>query len=328
MKAIVLTKYGTANDLQLEERETPTPGNHEVLVKIHASSVNSWDWDLIQGIPFANRAMFGLFKPKTGKIGIDIAGRVETVGKSVTRLQSGDEVFGDISACGMGAFAEYLCVSEKALSRKPASLTFQQAAAIPHTATLAWQGLVDKGNIQEGMKVLINGAGGGAGSFGVQIAKQVGAEVTAVDSPEKLDMLRSIGADHVIDYTKEDFTKDGAIYDLILDVVTYRSIFDYKRALAPKGRYVMLGGGSYNRVYQTALLGPLISIAGNKKMGILMHEPNKGLDQVTELLENGKVVPVIDKCYPLSKAAVALSYFGSGQARGKVIITMEHAEED
>ncbi len=323
MKGIVFTKYGSPDSIQLKELEKPTPGNDEILVKVHASSVNSWDWDLVQGIPIFNRTMFGFFKPKTGKLGIDIAGTVEAVGKNATRFQQGDEVFGDISACGMGAFSEYVCVAENALTPKPGNMTFQQAAAVPHTATLAWQGLVDKGKIQEGHKVLINGAGGGSGTFGLQIAKHFGAEVTAVDHPAKKDMLLTLGADRFIDYTSEDFAADGPVYDLILDVVTHRSIFDYKRALAPGGCYVMLGGGSYNRVYQTILLGPLISLTGNKKMDVLMHEPNMGLSRVTELLEAEKLVPVIDKTFPLSEVAKALGYFGKGQAKGKIVITME-----
>ncbi len=323
MKAITFSKYGPPDDLQYDEVEKPSPKDDEVLIKVHAASINSWDWDLVRGIPFPNRMMYGLMRPKKIPIpGIDMAGQIEQIGRNVKKFKPGDEVFGDLSGCNMGAFAEFVCAHEKALSKKPAGMSFEQAAAIPHTATLAWQGLCEKGQIREGMKVLINGAGGGSGTFGVQIAKHFGAEVTGVDNPEKLDMLRSIGADHVIDYTTEDFAKDGEIYDLILDVVTYRTIFDYKRAMAPNGRYVMLGGGSYGRVYQTIFLGPLISRTGNKKMVVLMHEPNRGLDEVTKLLEAGKVVPVIDRRYPLSEVPDALRYFGEGKARGKVVITM------
>jgi NADPH:quinone reductase-like Zn-dependent oxidoreductase len=274
-----------------------------------------------------NRLVFGVLKPKTKILGCDIAGRVEAVGRNVKQFQPGDEVFGDISGCGWGGFAEYVCASENALALKSAGMTFEQAAAVPQAGLLALQGLRDKGQIQKGQKVLINGAGGGAGTFAVQIAKSYGAEVTGVDSTGKLDMLRSIGADHVIDYTQEDFTKNGQHYDLVLDVVTYRSIFDYKRVLSPKGIYVMLGGGSWARVYQTMFLGPWISMTGSKKMGILMHKPNKGLAFMKELLEAGKVVPVIDKRYPLSKVPEALRYFGKGDAKGKVVITVENNDK-
>jgi NADPH:quinone reductase-like Zn-dependent oxidoreductase len=327
MKAIVCTKYGPPEVLKLEEVAKPTPKDNEVLVKIHAASINSWDWGLLRGTPFMNRLVFGLLKPKTKILGCDIAGRVEAVGRNVKQFQPGDEVFGDISGCGWGGFAEYVCASENALALKSAGMTFEQAAAVPQAGLLALQGLRDKGHIQKGQKVLINGAGGGAGTFAVQIAKSYGAEVTGVDSTGKLDMLRSIGADHVIDYTQEDFTKNGQHYDLVLDVVTYRSIFDYKRVLSPKGIYVMLGGGSWARVYQTMFLGPWISMTGSKKMGILMHKPNKGLAFMKELLEAGKVVPVIDKRYPLSKVPEALRYFGKGDAKGKVVITVENNDK-
>jgi NADPH:quinone reductase-like Zn-dependent oxidoreductase len=327
MKAIVYTKYGPPEVLKLEEVAKPTPKDNELLIKIHAASINSWDWDLLRGTPFMNRLMFGVLKPKTKILGCDIAGRVEAVGRNVKQFQPGDEVFGDISGCGWGGFAEYVCASENALALKSAGMTFEQAAAVPQAGLLALQGLRDKGQIQPGQKVLINGAGGGAGTFAVQIAKSYGAEVTGVDSTGKLDMLRSIGADHVIDYTQEDFTKNGQRYDLILDVAAYRSIFDYKRVLSPKGIYVMLGGGSWARVYQAIFLGPLLSITGSKKMGILMLKPNKDLAFMKELVAAGKVVPVIDKRYPLSKVPEALRYFGKGEAKGKVVITVENNDK-
>jgi NADPH:quinone reductase-like Zn-dependent oxidoreductase len=327
MKAIVCTKYGPPEVLKLEEVAKPTPKDNEVLVKIHAASINSWDWGLLRGTPFMNRLVFGVLKPKTKILGCDTAGRVEAVGRNVKQFQPGDEVFGDISGCGFGGFAEYVCASENALALKSAGMTFEQAAAVPQAGLLALQGLRDKGQIQEGQKVLINGAGGGAGTFAVQIAKSYGAEVTGVDSTGKLDMLRSIGADHVIDYTQEDFTKKGQHYDLVLDVVTYRSIFDYKRVLSPKGIYVMLGGGSWARVYQAIFLGPLLSITGSKKMGILMLKPNKDLAFMKELVEAGKVKPVIDKRYPLSEVPEALRYFGKGEAKGKVVITVENNDK-
>jgi NADPH:quinone reductase-like Zn-dependent oxidoreductase len=328
MKAIVYHKYGSPDVLKLEEVQKPTPSDDEVLIKVHAASVNSWDWGLLRGKPFLNRLIVsGLFKPKYKILGCDIAGRIEGAGRNVKHYQPGDEIFGDLTEFGFGAFAEYVCVPENALTLKPASMTFEEAAAVPQAAVLALQGLRDKGQIQPGQKVLINGAGGGAGTFAVQIAKSFGAEVTGVDSTRKLDMLRSIGADQVIDYTQEDFTKKGQRYDLILDVVTYRSIFGYKRVLSPKGIYVMLGGGSWARVYQAMFLGPLISMTGSKKMRTLMLKPNKDLDFMNDLFEAGKVVPIIDRCYPLSEVAEALRYFEEGHAQGKVVITVEHNDK-
>lgn len=322
MKAIVFTKYGPPDVLQLKEVEKPTPKDDEVLVKVHAASVNSYDWELLRGT-FFSRLFFGLLKPKIKILGVDIAGRVEAVGRNLKQFQPSDEVFGDISACGWGGFAEYVCASENALALKSASMTFEQVAAVPQAAVLALQGLRDKGQIQPGQKVLINGGGGGVGTFAVQIAKSFGADVTGVDSTKKLDMMRSIGADLVIDYTQEDFTKNGQRYDLILNVATYGSIFDYRRALSPKGIYVMTGG-SVARIFQTGLLGPWISMTGSKKMGSLMHKPNnRDLVFMNELLEAGKITPVIDRRYPLSEVAEALRYFGEGHAQGKVVITVQ-----
>jgi NADPH:quinone reductase-like Zn-dependent oxidoreductase len=328
MKAIVYTKYGLPDVLQLKEVEKPTPKDNEVLIKVHAASINSWDWGLLRGTPFVSRLFFGLLKPKIKILGCDIAGRVEAIGRNVKQFQPGDEVFGDISGSGLGGFAEYVCARENVLALKPSSMTFEEAAAVPQAAVLALQGLRDKGRIQRGQKVLINGAGGGAGTFAVQIAKSFGAEVTGVDSTRKLDMLSSIGSDQVIDYTKEDFTKNRERYDLILDVVTYRSIFDYKRLLSPKGIYVMLGGGSWARVFQTMFLGPWISMTGSKKMSTLFHKPNKkDLNFMNELFEAGKVVPVIDRRYPLSEVPEALRYFGEGHVQGKLVITLEHNDK-
>jgi NADPH:quinone reductase-like Zn-dependent oxidoreductase len=323
MKAIVYERYGPPDVLQLKEVKKPTPKDNEVLIKVHAASINSWDWELLRGKPFVNRLLFGLLKPKIKILGADIAGRVEAVGRNVKQFQPDDEVFGDLCECGWGGFAEYVCARENTLALKPASMTFEEVAAVPQAAAMALQGLRDKGQIQSGQKVLINGAGGGVGTFAVQIAKSFGAEVTGVDSTKKLDMLRSIGADQVIDYTQEDFTKSGQRYDLILDVAAYHSIFDYKRALSPKGIYVMVGGSSA-RIFQAIFLGPLISKTGSKKLGILAHKPNKGLDFMKELFEAGKVVPVIDRRYPLSEVPEALRYFGEGHAKGKIVITVDH----
>ena len=323
MKAIVFTKYGSPDVLQLREVAKPTPKDDEVLIKVHAASINDWDWGLLQGTPFVNRLFYGLLKPKVQILGCDIAGQIEAVGKNVEQLQPGDEVYGDLCMCGFGGFAEYVCARENALELKPASMTFDEAAAIPQAAMLAVQGLRDKGQIQSGQKLLINGAGGGVGTFGVQIAKLYGVEVTGVDSSGKLDMMRSIGFDHVIDYTKEDFTKNGQCYDLILDNKMNRSIFDYMRALSPNGIYVTVGG-SMARFFQAFLLGPLISMFSKKSIRIVALKPNKDLAYMNELFEAGKITSVIDGPYKLSEVPEALRYFGEGNHKGKVVITVEH----
>ena len=325
MKAIVYTEYGPPDVLQLKEVEKPTPKEDEVLVKVHAVSVNFPDWGLLIGMLWPRLMEFGPLKPKYKILGSDIAGRVEAVGRNVKQFQPGDEVFGDLSGPGgWGGFAEYVCARENALLLKPTSTTFEEAAAVPQAAVVALQGLRDKGQIQPGQKVLINGASGGIGTFAVQIAKSFGAEVTGVCSTRNLDMVRSIGADQVIDYTQEDFTQSGQRYDLILAAAGYRSIFDYRRALSPQGIYVMTGG-SGAQIYQAMFLGPFISMTGSKKMGNLVaRSTQKDLVFVKELLEAGKVVPVIDRCYPLSEAAEALRHYGEGHSQGKVVITVEH----
>ncbi len=320
MKAIVYHKYGSPDVLKLEEVEKPTPKDNEVLVKVHAASVNAADWHILRGKPFLVRLMgFGLLKPKNKILGSDIAGRVEAVGRNVKQFQPGDEVFGTIR----GGFAEYVCAREDALALKPANLSFEEAAAVPMAAVTALQGLRDKGQIQPGQKVLINGASGGVGTFAVQIAKSFGAEVTGVCSTRNVDMLRSIGADQVIDYTQEDFTQNGQGYDLILAANGYHWISDYKRALRPRGTYVMTGG-SMAQIFQAMLLGPWISITGSKKMGSLTAKLNqKDLVFMKELLKAGKVVPVIERRYPLRETAEALRYLEEGHARGKVVITVD-----
>jgi NADPH:quinone reductase-like Zn-dependent oxidoreductase len=325
MKAIVYTHYGPPDVLKLEEVEKPTPQDNEVLVKVHATSVNAGDWHLLRGKPFLMRLMgFGLLKPKNKILGSDIAGRVEAVGRNVKQFQTGDEVFGNTVEYGFGGFAEYVSVPENALVLKPTKISFEEAAAVPQAALVALQGLRDKGQIQPGQKVLIHGAGGGIGTFAVQLAKSFGAEVTAVCSTRNVDIVRSIGADHVIDYTQEDFTQNGQRYDLILAVNGYHSISAYKRALNPEGVYVMTGG-SNAQMFQAMLLGPLISRTGRQKMGNSAHKPNtKDLVFMKELLEAGKVVPVIDRRYPLGETAEAIRYLEEGHARGKVIITVEH----
>jgi NADPH:quinone reductase-like Zn-dependent oxidoreductase len=322
MKSIQFTKYGSPDVLQLKDVEKPTPKDNEVLIKVHAASVNAYDWHFLTADIFLIRLMGGgLLKPKDTRLGADIAGRVEAVGRNVKQFQPDDEVFGDI---GHGGFAEYVCAPESRLALKPANLSFEEAAAVPMAALTALQGLRDEGQIHPGQKVLINGASGGVGTFAVQIAKSFDAEVTAVCSPKNLDQARSIGADHVIDYTREDFTQNGQQYDLILAANGYHPLSDYKRALTPQGIYVM-AGGSMAQIFQAMLLGSWMSKTGGKKMGgVSAKIDQKDLGLIKELLEAGKVVPVIDRRYPLSEAAEALRYLGEGHARGKVVITVEH----
>jgi NADPH:quinone reductase-like Zn-dependent oxidoreductase len=322
MKAIVYTEYGTPDVLQLKEVEKPVPKDNEVLVEVKAVSVNAYDWHLLTADIFPMRLMgVGLFIPKNTILGADIAGRVEAVGRNVKQFQPGDEVFGEI---GHGGFAEYACAPESRLALKPANLSFEEAAAVPMAALTALQGLRDVGQIRPGQKVLINGASGGVGTFAVQIAKSFGAEVTAVCSPRNLDQSRSLGADHVIDYTKEDFTQNRRQYDLIFAANGYHPLAAYKRALTPKGMYVM-AGGKPAQMFQSMLLGSWLSEKDGRKMGgVSAHIDQKDLLTLKELLEAGKVVPVIDRRYPLSEAAEALRYLGAGHARGKVVITVEH----
>ena len=323
MKAIVYYKYGSPDVLKLEEVEKPTPKDAEVLVKIHAASVNAYDWHFLTADIFLIRLMDGgLLRPKNTRLGGDIAGRVEAVGSQVKEFWSGDEVFGDLNPWGSGGFAEYAAVPEGGLVPKPANLSFVEAAAVPIAALTALQGLRDQGQILPGQKVLIQGASGGVGTFAVQIAKVFGAEVTAVCSTRNVDKARSLGADHVIDYTKEDFTRNDQQYDLILAVNGYHPISAYQRALTPRGIYVV-AGGKPTQLFQGMLLGPRISKAGGKKMGFLSAKVSKkDLVFLKELLEAGKVVPVIDRRYPLSEAAEALRYLGEGHAKGKVVIAM------
>ena len=295
----------------------------EVLVKVHAASVNAADWHIMRADPPLVRLMgFGLLRPKYKILGADVAGRVEAVGRNVTQFQPGDEIFGDLSGDGFGGFAEFVCASEDALASKPAKVSFEEAAAVPLAAVTALQGLRNKGQIQQGQKVLINGASGGVGTFAVQIAKSFGAEVTGVCSTSKVDMVRSIGADHVIDYTQEDFTKNGQHYDLILAANGYHPISDYKRALSPEGTYVMTGG-SGAQMFQSMTLGPILSMTGSKKLGNLSMKANKGdLIFMKGLLEAGEVTPVIDRTYPLAEVPEAMRYLEEGHARGKVVITV------
>lgn len=323
MRAIVLEKYSLPEELQLKEVEKPTPKNNEVLIKIRAAAVNDWDWCLVRGKPLYIRLLCGFLKPKIQILGAEIAGSVEVVGQNITKFQVGDEVYGDISDCGFGGFAEYVCVPEHALALKPSSMTFVEAAAIPHAAMLAVQALQDEGQIQPGQKLLINGAGGGVGTLGVQIAKSVGVvQVTGVDSSEKLEMMGSIGFDRVIDYRQEDFTQNGQRYDLIIDTKTNRSPFDYMRVLSLRGSYVTVGG-STARLIQALLLGAVIRRFTHKNIRIVSLKPNKDLDYLNELYEAGKVKPIIDGSYKLSEVPKAIQSFGEGKHNGKIVINLE-----
>jgi NADPH:quinone reductase-like Zn-dependent oxidoreductase len=323
MQAIVYTKYGPPDVLELKEVAKPAPKDDEVLLKVHAASVNAYDWHLLSADIFLVRLMGGgLLKPKNAILGADIAGQVEALGSNVSQFKLGDAVFGDNSKRGNGGFAEYVAVPESALALKPSNLSFEEAAAVPMAALTALQGMRDHGKIRPGHKVLINGASGGVGTFAVQVAKSFGAEVTAVCSTRNLDQARSLGADHVIDYTKEDFTQNGQHYDLILAVNGYHPLSAYKRSLAPQGVYVMAGGDDA-QLFQAMLLGPFMSKTGGKQMGGITGQPSqKDLYFMKELLEAGKVKPVIDRRFPLRETAEALRYLGAGHARGKVVITV------
>src|SRR5437899_6220600 len=326
MKAIVYCDYGLAN-LKLTDVEKPTPADDQLLVKVRAASVNPLDWHFIEGTPKIMRAMgVGLRKPKDTRLGVDFAGTVEAAGKNVTQFKAGDEVFGGRD----GAFAEYVCPrAERAVTLKPANITFEQAASVNIAGITALQALRDKGKVQPAQKVLINGASGGGGTFAVQIAKTFGADVTGVCSTRNVDLVRSLGADHVIDYTKEDFAKGTERYDVILDNVPNHSLSECRRILTPNGKYVMIGGGGPNdsrwvgpfgRVIKTMVLSPFTS----QKMGMMMADANgKDLTVLADMMQSGKLKPVIDRTYKLSEVPAAIAYLEEGHARGKVVITLE-----
>jgi NADPH:quinone reductase-like Zn-dependent oxidoreductase len=321
MKAVVYTRYGPPEELQIKEVSKPTPKDDEILIKVHAVSLNRSDWESLIGKPLYARTG-GLRKPGRQILGSDIAGRVEMAGKNHTQFKQGDEVFGDILN-RLGGFAEYVCARGKVMALKPAGLTFEQAAAIPQAGVIAVQGIRDKGQVGPGQKVLINGAGGGGGVFAVQLAKYYGAEVTGVDNAGKLDFMRSLGADRVIDYAREDFTKNGKQYDFILDLVAHRPVSAYPRALRPGGSYYMVGG-SVATLFQLLLAGPLIKRATGKKVRLLAVQPNPAdLVFITGLCEAGQIIPVIDRLYGLSEAPEALRYLGEERAKGKVVISLE-----
>jgi NADPH:quinone reductase-like Zn-dependent oxidoreductase len=322
MKAVVLKGYGGPDALELRDVPPPTPEADQVLVRVHAASINDWDWEMLRGRLLVVRMLHGLLSPKVSVIGCDIAGRVAAVGEAVKAFRVGDDVYGDLCMQGFGAFAEYACASEAGLAHKPDGMTFEQAAAIPQAGMLAVQGLIDVGQIQPRQKVLLNGAGGGVGTFALQIATHLyDAEVTAVDRADKLDTLRALGANHVIDYRKEDFTRNRRSYDLILDVKTNRSPYAYARALSPNGTYATVGG-DIPRLLQTAVLGPLIARLSTKHLRVVGLKPNKDLPYMNQLFEAGQLAPVIDRQYTLADVADAFRRFGAADHKGKIVITM------
>ena len=321
MKAVVYARYGPPEVLRLDDIERPCPSDDQVLIKVRAVSVNASDWETLRGKPLYAR-IGGPVRPRFPILGSDIAGRVEAIGPAVTRFRPGDEVFGDNLAL-MGGFAEYVCAREKALAPKPAGMSFEEAAAIPQAGVIALQGIRRKGRVQPGQKVLVNGAGGGAGMFAVQLAKLAGAHVTGVDNAGKLDFVRSLGADQVVDYTRTDFTRTGEQYDLVLDLAAHRSAFDYRRALAANGRYLYVGG-SVPTLLQVLLVGPLIGRKAGKKIRLLAVQPNpQDLVTVAELCQAGTIMPVIDRRFSLSEVPHALRHLGEGRAKGKLVITVD-----
>jgi len=318
LKAIRYYKYGSPDVLQLEDVEKPTPNDDQVLIKVHTAAVNSFEHRSVRATPFLIRTSNGLLKPKNPKLGADIAGTVESVGKNVTQFKVGDEVFGDI---GYGGYAEYVCSRESKIAHKPADVSFEHAAAVPMAALTSLQGLRDHAKLEAGQKVLVNGASGGVGTFAVQIAKYYGAEVTGVCSTRNLEMVRSIGADHVVDYTKEDFSKNGQQYDLIFDVAANRSVFAYQRALTPKGKYVMTGFSTIPHMLHVVALGPRIAKGEQRMFNMgLANVDQADLTFIGELLSAKKIIPVIDKVFPLAETAQALRQFEDVHAQGKILI--------
>ena len=322
MKAMTYSEYGTTDVIRLEELETPVPTDHQVLIKVRAASINDWDWGLIRG-ETTNRLFNGWFRPKKFLIpGCDVAGSVEAVGNEVTTFKPGDDVYGDLCATGFGAFAEYVCTNERSLAHKPASMTFEQAAAIPQAGMLAYQGLFDVIDIRNGKrKILLNGAGGGVGTFALQLLKPYDAEVTCVDSRSKLDMLRELGSDHVIDYQKQDFTRLSQLYDLILDARTNRSPYAYLRVLKPGGTYATVGGQNL-RLLETFLLQKLIAKTHQKHVRVVGLKANRNLVFFNEQFDAGNIVPVIDGPYPFSDVVDAFKRFALAEHQGKIVITI------
>jgi NADPH:quinone reductase-like Zn-dependent oxidoreductase len=318
VKAAVYSRYGSPEVLRVTDVDTPVPKAGEVLVKVHAVSVNASDWEGLRGKPLYARVM-GPFRPRFRILGSDVAGRVEAVGRDVTRFRPGDDVFADILG-SMGGFAEYVCVGQDVLEPMPAGMSHEEAAALPQAGAIALQGIVARGGVRPGHRVLVNGAGGGSGSYAVQLAKLHGAEVTGVDNTEKQEFMRALGADHVVDHTREDYTRNGRTYDLILDLAGHRSAFAYRRSLAPGGRYLYVGG-SMSTLLQVLLIGPFIGRRADKKVRILaVRLGAKHLGPLVDLCRAGSVRTVVDRRYPLSEVPEALRYLGEGHAKGKVVV--------
>lgn len=323
MRAVVYSKYGNADVLYVQDVSMPSPKPNEVRIKVRAASINSWDWDLLRGQPFVTRLDGGMRQPKYGILGADVAGVIDAVGAEVKHYRVGDEIFGDLSGCGWGAFAEYVCAREDALSLKPAGMSYEDAAALPQAGVLALQGLREAGTLREGQQVLLNGAGGGVGTLALQMAKSAGAVVTVVDTKEKLELLRSLGADRVIDYTREDYARNGHRYGLIVDVMGTRSTTAIKRALQPGGVYVMIGG-KMSRIFQAMFMSALTNRLSSKKINVLYHRQSRAdQDALADLFLTRKLKPIIDRIYPLEETPEAMRYYGEGRAIGKVIIAME-----
>jgi NADPH:quinone reductase-like Zn-dependent oxidoreductase len=321
MKAIVYTRYGSPGNLLLQDVPKPMPKDNEVLVKVRAASINSWDWDNLLGKHLLVRLISGLTKPRHTIPGADVAGVVEAVGKDVQGFKPGDEVYGDIAGAGFGCFAEYVTAPAKLLAHKSSAMSFEQAAALPQAGFLAIQGLRYYGGIQPGQQVLINGAGGGVGPLALQYAKMTGCEVTCVDKASKLDILYSLGADHLVDYTKEDYTRTGKQYDYILDVIAHRKAADYRRALKAGGIFSMIGGSMGGLLLRMMAIEPILAKFSNKKLGIMGYRPNRpDLELMNHLFEEGKFIPVIDKVFPLEATSDAFRYFGEGNFKGKIVI--------
>lgn len=322
MKAVLLKEYGMPNVLEIGQVAKPIPNDKEVLVRIHAASINDWDWGLVRGKPFVIRLFFGLKKPKIRIPGVDVSGIIEAVGGNVSSFKIGDEIYCDLSECGLGGFAEYVCVPEKMLSQKPSNISHIDASALPHAGILALQGLVEKGKVKTGQRVLINGAGGGVGTLGIQILKPYGVEVTGVDSGEKLDMMKSLGFNSVMDYKETDFTATGEKYDLILDTKSTRSVFKVARSLKKNGTYVTVGG-SMVRLLEIVLIGWLFALFTGKKLSVLALKANKGLDQISKLVEMGQLRPVVDGPYGFDEIPELIQYFGEGRHLGKIVAELD-----
>jgi NADPH:quinone reductase-like Zn-dependent oxidoreductase len=326
MKAVICSKYGSPEDLKVKEVPVPVPKENEVRIKVHATAINDYDWSLVRGKPYPYRLLFGMRKPKNQIPGMELSGIIDAIGTGVKTFKVGDEVFGDISGFGFGSFATYVCIDERAVVPKPHEMSHEEAASLPHASLLAWQGLIDIGKIKKGQKILINGAGGGVGTLGLQIAKMFDAEVTGVDNGNKLQMMKEIGFDHVIDYKKEDFTKQGVLYDVILDCKTSRATPAYARTLKPGGIYVTVGG-KLGRLLQAVVTKSWISFTRKKKIKVLALKSNQGLDQIINLYRDGKIKPVIDGPYRLEEIPQLIRYFGEGKHKGKVIISLSNNDK-